>query len=559
MNATSLYWQLPLFVAILWICAETFLFDASVPEYFREIHLPEISTLLSFAAITGGLFLIGWMAQIKATLTWFGGGSVAALLVALFMMIWMVPAELKSLSEEEKPRSDASNGQVSLDSDEEKRRREKIKLHQHHRTVAGRALYSAIVLLLPVVLLMHVQRNHEFYFSNLKDYKTQQQKNLPPGRQQGSVLPDTPLEQYIEAIDLHFVNTPKLQCGQNDAECASVRSIIEFVQNNRSLLILKIFYYFIFFYLILRYCGKVAQIHFHYRPKDPDSLGLQNDVIKQCSAIISISSAFMAALIVAGVDFTSLGLFGGLIGAGLSVAMKDLLGNVVAGILLLWDKTIKKDDVITVSPSSSADTGSTYAIVKKMTMRYTVVEDRNDVRRLIPNSFLTNNVVENWTHEDKKVRLRVVVGVDYNTDLRLARTILEAVCYEVPRIETRVNPPKAVVTGFGENSINLALRFYIQDAEKGIRPVISDLYIGIRERFKKENITIPYPRRDISFVPSPDTDLFAEGRTGLLETISSGDQGNDKTERTKSGRSRGKRLQPRPAVRTMSGVTRLGD
>ena len=534
MNATSLFWQLPLFFAILWICAETFFFDESVPDYFREIHLPEIRTLLSFSAITGGLFFLGWSAQIKTTLTWFGGGSVAALFVALFIMIWLVPGELKSLSEEQKPQSEASKEQGALDSEEERRRKEKIKLHRHHRTVAGRAAYSAIVLLLPAVLFVHVQRNRDLYFSNLKDYKTQQQKNLPPGRQ-ASVLPDTALEQYIEAIDLHFVNTPKLQCGQNDAECASVRSLIEFVQNNRSIFVLKVFYYFVLFYLVLRYCGKVAQIHFHYRPKDPDSLGLQNDVIRQCSEIISISIAFMAALIVAGVDFTSLGLFGGLIGAGLSVAMKDLLGNVVAGILLLWDKTIKKDDVITVSPSSSADTGSTYAIVKKMTMRYTVVEDRNDVRRLIPNSFLTNNVVENWTHEDKKVRLRVVVGVDYETDLRLARTILEAVCYEVPRIETRVNPPKAVVTGFGENSINLALRFFIQDAEKGIRPVISDLYIGIRERFKKENITIPYPRRDIRFVASDGTYLPAEGRTGLLGNVSIGDQDNDNTEQTKSG------------------------
>ena len=198
--------------------------------------------------------------------------------------------------------------------------------------------------------------------------------------------------------------------------------------------------------------------------------------------------------------FRSLGVFGGLIGAGLSVALRDLLANVIAGVLLLWDRTIKKDDVITVLPSSSSDTGSTYAIVQRMTMRYTIVQDRNDVRRLIPNSLLTNNIVENWTHEENMVRLRVLIGVDYDTDLRLVRTILEAVCYEIPRIDTKKNPPKAVVLGFGDYSINFALRFWISDPNKGIRPVLSDLYIAIYERLKEEGIKIPYPRQELQIL-----------------------------------------------------------
>ena len=182
---------------------------------------------------------------------------------------------------------------------------------------------------------------------------------------------------------------------------------------------------------------------------------------------------------------------------------ESIVGNLVAGALLLWDKTIKRKDVITVAPSDSGDTGGTYAIVEKMTMRYTVVQDRNEVRRLIPNSLLTNSVVENWTHEDNKVRLRVVVGVDYGTDLRLARTILESVCYEVDRIHTKErHAPKAVVVGFGDYAVNFALRFWIEDAQKGIRPILSDLYIAIYERFAEQKIRIPYPRRDLHIVSS---------------------------------------------------------
>jgi small-conductance mechanosensitive channel len=279
------------------------------------------------------------------------------------------------------------------------------------------------------------------------------------------------------------------------------------VQDNRALFLLKIVFYFIIFYLILRYYAQVIQVSYDSETSDHQGLGLRQDVIKQCSQIISVSAAFLVALIIAGVDFTSLGVFGGLIGAGLSVALKDMLGNLVAGVLLLWDKTIKKKDVITVSPSDSSDTGGTYAIVEKMTMRYTVVQDRNEVRRLIPNSLLTNSIVENWTHEDNKVRLRVLVGVDYGTDLRLARTILESVCYEVDRVFTKDRyAPKAVVLGFGDYSIDFALRFWIEDAYKGIRPVLSDLYIAIQERFKEENINIPYPRRDLRIISKDGTD-----------------------------------------------------
>jgi len=137
-----------------------------------------------------------------------------------------------------------------------------------------------------------------------------------------------------------------------------------------------------------------------------------------------------------------------------------------------------------------------------MTMRYTVVEDRNEVRRLIPNSKLTDNTIENWTHEDRSVRLRVLVDVDYNTDLRMARTLLESVCYEVPKIDTKKQPPKAVVMGFGDSAIHMSLRFWVNEPHKGIRPILSDVYIAITERFKEEGIKIPYPQRELHMTTS---------------------------------------------------------
>jgi len=378
---------------------------------------------------------------------------------------------------------------------------------------------------MPLLLLAHVYSNSDVYLHVLGDYERQlsvqpaPQASVQEGRETGDsnaggrentkqTDPPRNLASYVRIINLHYLTSTKITCQQNDVECRNLQNLLSKTQDSRVVFLAKVIFYFLIFYLIFRYYAQVLQVRYSYDVNNEEGLGLRQDVIKQCSQIASVSGAFLLALIVGGVDFTSLGVFGGLIGAVLSVALKDMLGNLVAGVLLLWDKTIKKQDVITVSRSDSSDTGGTYAIVEKMTMRYTVVQDRNEVRRLIPNSLLTNSIVENWTHEDNKVRLRVLVGVEYGTDLRLARSILESVCYEVDRIYTKGRyAPKAVVLGFGDYSVDFALRFWIEDAYKGIRPVLSDLHIAVYERLKEEKINIPYPRSDMRIISKEETEL----------------------------------------------------
>jgi small-conductance mechanosensitive channel len=392
-----------------------------------------------------------------------------------------------------------SVAELSLIGDEDTRS-QSASMEVGSERITHKLAYSIVVLIVPAILVAHVHKNRQLYLNDVSKFE-----RIMDGRDNTG---ENRLAQYGSAIRLYFFYSGQIDCSESDSDCTNLKHRIADSQNNRGLFLVKTSYLFLLFYLVFSFYGRVVEIHYKNKPKDPSSLGLQSDVIKQCSQILSLSAAFLFALIAAGVNFASLGVFGGLIGAGLSVALRDLLANVIAGVLLLWDRTIKKDDVITVLPSSSSDTGSTYAIVQRMTMRYTIVQDRNDVRRLIPNSLLTNNIVENWTHEENMVRLRVLIGVDYDTDLRLVRTILEAVCYEIPRIDTKKNPPKAVVLGFGDYSINFALRFWISDPNKGIRPVLSDLYIAIYERLKEEGIKIPYPRQELQILrPKKDVNI----------------------------------------------------
>ncbi len=205
------------------------------------------------------------------------------------------------------------------------------------------------------------------------------------------------------------------------------------------------------------------------------------------------------ALIMVNVDFGKLGVMTGFVAAGLSIALRDTLGNLMAGVQLIWDGSLKKGDVISIPNSESTDTGSTYGIVEQVRVRYTVVQDRNTVRRLIPNHVLTSDPIDHWTHEDDKIRLSLRIGVSYSDagrQLRETKKILESVCYDVPRVLTD-KPPQAMLVDFGESALIFSLRFWLDDARDGIRPVISDILINAYERLSEANIQIAYPQRDL--------------------------------------------------------------
>ena len=228
MITASLYWQAPLLLAILVICAEAFLFDASVHKSLREIHLPLVNTLLSVFALTGGINIIGWVAKSKATFTVFGIVSVVSLFAALFIMIWLIPANVRSLLPEESPTNEETRDEAPPDEEKEKREKDhpRKRLNQH-RTITTKAVYSLILLLLPVILIVHVQRNSDFYLSNLKDYKAFVVKDLPPDRSPTSNEPNSALAQYIEAPRWSPQNRPMV-VGSKPANGPVARDCIVF-------------------------------------------------------------------------------------------------------------------------------------------------------------------------------------------------------------------------------------------------------------------------------------------------------------------------------------------
>ena len=201
-----------------------------------------------------------------------------------------------------------------------------------------------------------------------------------------------------------------------------------------------------------------------------------------------VAFAFFVAIGSLGIDLSALAVFGGALGIGVGIGMQKVVSNLVSGLLLLMDKSIKPNDVIAV--------GGTYGWVSSLGARYTSIRTRDGIEYLIPNDELITQRVENWSHSDTVVRVNIPVGVSYGSDVRLAMNL----CQEAPASVSRVltDPaPQCLLRDFGDSSINLEIRIWIEDPAEGRANVISEILLRVWDLFRENGIEIPFPQRDL--------------------------------------------------------------
>jgi small-conductance mechanosensitive channel len=204
--------------------------------------------------------------------------------------------------------------------------------------------------------------------------------------------------------------------------------------------------------------------------------------------IVLVSLAVIIAVNAVGIDLTGLAVLGGLFGVGVGFGLQKIVSNLISGVILLVDKSIKPGDIISV--------GGTYGWVTALGGRYVSVVTRDGVEHLIPNETLISEPVENWTHTQRRTRLKVDLIVHHDSDLRQAI----ALCEDAARACERVLPepePKCLFVEFGDSALKLQLRFWIGDAQNGVQNVKSDVLLQIWDRFKQHGVRVPFPQRDL--------------------------------------------------------------
>ncbi len=201
-----------------------------------------------------------------------------------------------------------------------------------------------------------------------------------------------------------------------------------------------------------------------------------------------LSIAILIAVASVGIDLTALAVFGGALGVGLGFGLQKIFSNLVSGVILLMDHSIKPGDVISV--------GNTFGWINHLGARYASVITRDGIEHLIPNEILITERVENWSYSNNLVRLRLPVGVSYKSDLRLVIKLCIEAALATPRILSKPEP-RCLLKGFGDSSVDLELRVWIDDPPNGRSNVLSEVLLGVWDRFHEHGIEIPYPQRDL--------------------------------------------------------------
>ena len=213
--------------------------------------------------------------------------------------------------------------------------------------------------------------------------------------------------------------------------------------------------------------------------------------------MVSLAIWIIAVLVgidMLGIDLTALTVFSGAFGLAIGFGLQKTFGNLIAGIILLMDKSIKPGDVIAIT-----DQGGKYTVgqIRRIGVRAVSLTTRDQKEYLIPNENLMVNQVENWSYSSKNVRVQVPVGIAYSSDIEKAEELMLQAARSVKRV-LDAPPPTVWLDSFGESSVNFVIHCWITDPEEGIGNVRSEVLKALWRLFKENGIDIPYPQRDLA-------------------------------------------------------------
>jgi small-conductance mechanosensitive channel len=204
--------------------------------------------------------------------------------------------------------------------------------------------------------------------------------------------------------------------------------------------------------------------------------------------MVLYGAAFFLGLKTVGVDLTGLAVLSGAIGVGLGFGLQKVVSNLVSGIIILLDKSIKPGDVISL--------GDTFGWIEALGARYVSVVTRDGKEYLIPNEDLITGQVVNWSHSNDFVRLDLHFGTAYNDDPHVVRKIAIEAALSVNRV-LQDRAPVCHIVNFGNSSVDYVLRFWIKDPTSGLTNIRGDVYLALWDAFKEHDISIPFPQQEV--------------------------------------------------------------
>jgi small-conductance mechanosensitive channel len=217
------------------------------------------------------------------------------------------------------------------------------------------------------------------------------------------------------------------------------------------------------------------------------------ELLARFAGFIVFATAIVIALDLLGVNVMPFIAGAGVAGVAIGFAAKDTLSNLIAGILLIIDRPFEVGDRIEVwrAPTKS----STWGDVIGIGLRATKIRTTDNIVIIIPNNEIMLRDIINYTTITEKIRVRIDIGIAYDAEMQKAKDIMLQAADSVGWV-AKDPPPKVVVRNFGESSVDLQLRVWIENPRKRM-DTISYITDKVKELFDEQGVEIPYPKRDI--------------------------------------------------------------
>lgn len=227
-----------------------------------------------------------------------------------------------------------------------------------------------------------------------------------------------------------------------------------------------------------------------------------------------VAVGVLLALTHLGIQIAPLLAGAGVVGLALSLAAKDTLSNLIAGVLLIMDRPFHVGDRIELWNAPN-ETG-TWGDVIEIGLRATKIRNPDNLVVIVPNNEIMQRDIINYTMSGEHIRLRIPFSCAYESDIEQAKLLLKEAAAEVSGVNMEPEPI-VIVRGFGPSEINLQLRVWIRQA-RNRRRIADEIVESAMQKFSAGGVEIPYPKQELYIrAQKPDEGLALES-SGRSET-----------------------------------------
>jgi small-conductance mechanosensitive channel len=185
---------------------------------------------------------------------------------------------------------------------------------------------------------------------------------------------------------------------------------------------------------------------------------------------------------------------------GLGLGLQDVFKDMIAGIVLLFEGNLRVGDIVEIAGKSKINGVSNEAKIVKINVRTTQIQTREGNVLIIPNTHLTQDRIENWSHGSELTRFTIKLTVAYGAELPLIERLLKQAALAHPKVKKN-NPVIVRLSDFGDSGLELELIFWA-DQSWDINNYKSEIRFEIDRLFRNYGIEIPYPQRVMHQAPS---------------------------------------------------------